>query len=148
MPRLLQDLHYGVRSFLKTPGFSAVAVVVMALGIGANTAIFTIINEMLFRPLSGQAGELVGVYSHDRTVPDSYRAFSYPNYVDIREGTDIFDGLMAHSFAMVGTPAGDTTRRVFADVVSSSAPSASTRGSSLATRAPKRSVVPSSPRPV
>ena len=73
MSRLLQDLHYGVRSFVRTPGFSAVAVIVMALGIGANTAIFTIINEMLFRPLSGRAGDLVGVYSHDRTVPDSYR---------------------------------------------------------------------------
>lgn len=119
MSRLLQDLHYGVRTFIKTPGFSLVAVVVMAMGIGANTAIFSIVNEMLFRPLSGQADELVGVYSHDRTVPDSHRAFSYPNYADIRANADVFDQLMAHTFAMVGTPAGDTTRRVFADVVSS-----------------------------
>ena len=119
MSRLLQDLQYGLRTFIKTPGFSLVAVVVMALGIGANTAIFTIVNEMLFRPLSGHADDLVGVYSHDRTVPDSHRAFSYPNYVDVRENAEIFDGLMAHTFAMMGTPAGDTTRRVFADVISS-----------------------------
>ena len=119
MSRLLQDLNYGARTFIKTPGFSLVAVLVMAVGIGANTAIFTIINEMLFRPLSGKADELVGVYSHDRTVPDSHRAFSYANYVDIRESAEIFDGLMAHTFVMMGTPAGDTTRRVFGDVVSS-----------------------------
>jgi predicted permease len=119
MSRLLQDLHYGVRSFMKTPGFSAVAIVVMALGIGANTAIFTIINEMLFRPLSGKADDLVGLYSHDRTLADSYRAFSYPNYVDIRDNAGVFDGLMAHTFAILGTPAGDTTRRLFADVISS-----------------------------
>ena len=119
MTRLLQDLHYSARSFLRSPGFTVVAVVVMALGIGANTAIFTMVNELMFRPLSGRADDLVGVYSHDRTVPNSYRAFSYPNYVDIRDGAGVFEGLMAHTFAMVGTPAGDTTRRVFADVVSS-----------------------------
>jgi predicted permease len=117
--RILQDLKYGIRSFIKAPGFTAVAVLVMALGIGANTAIFTIVNELMFRPLSGAADDLAGVYSHDRTTPDSYRAFSYPNFVDVRETAGIFDGLMAHTYAMVGTPAGDTTRRLFADLVSS-----------------------------
>jgi predicted permease len=117
--RLLQDVRYALRSFVKTPGFTAVAVIVLALGVGANTAIFTIVNALVFRPLAGQADELVGVYNFDRTVPDSYRAFSYPNYVDIREQSGVFQGLMAHMFAMVGTPAGDTTRRTFASVVSS-----------------------------
>ena len=120
MTRLLQDLHYSGRAFIKAPGFTVVAVVVLAIGIGANTAVFTFVNELMFRPLSGRADELVGLYSHDRTIPSSYRAFSYPNYVDIRDGAgEIFDGLMAHRFTMVGTPAGDTTRRVFADVISS-----------------------------
>jgi predicted permease len=119
MARLLQDLQYGIRSFAKAPAFTVMAVTVMALGIGANAAIFTIVNELMFRSLSGYADDLVGVYSHDRTVPDSHRAFSYPNFVDIRESADLFEGLMAHTFAMVGTPAGDTTRRMFTDVVSS-----------------------------
>ncbi len=52
----------------------------------------------------GAAGELVGLYSHDPAVPDWYRAFSYPNYVDIRERAGVFGGLMAHTFAMVGEP--------------------------------------------
>ena len=81
---------------------------------------FTLVNALMFKPLSGQAGDLVGLFSRDRTKPDTYRAFSYPNFADIREQTgDIFDGLMAHTFAMVGVPAGDTTRRSFVAVVSS-----------------------------
>jgi hypothetical protein len=66
-----------------------------------------------------RVGELVGLYSHDRTQADSYRIFSYPNYADIRDRADVFDGLAAHTFAMAGMPAGDITRRVFVEVVSS-----------------------------
>jgi predicted permease len=119
MTTVISDLRYGLRAFLKTPGFSLVAVLVLALGIGANTAMFTLVNALLFRPLAGRADELVGLFSHDRTKPDSYRAFSYANYVDIREKNTVFDGLMAHTFAMVGVPSGDTTRRSFVEMVSS-----------------------------
>jgi predicted permease len=119
MARLRQDLTYALRTFAKAPGFTAIAILVLGVGIGANTAIFTIVNELLFRPLAGRTGELVGLYSHDRTKPDSYRAFSYANYADIREQSDVFDGLMAHTFAMAGTPAGDSTKRTFVEVVSS-----------------------------
>ncbi len=119
MSRLLQDVRYALRSFAKAPGFAVVAVIVLALGVGANTAIFTIVNAVALRPLSGQADDLVGLYNSDRAVPDSYRAFSYPNYRDIREQSGVFAGLMAHTFAMVGVPAGDTTRRTFSSVVSS-----------------------------
>ncbi|HTI39789.1 MAG TPA: ABC transporter permease [Vicinamibacterales bacterium] len=119
MSSFLQDLRFGVRTLRKTPGFTAVAVAVLALGIGANSAMFTIVNALLFKPLAGRADELVGVYSHDRTKPDSYRAFSYPEYLDIRDGSNVFDGLLAHNFAMVGVPEGDATRQTFADVVSS-----------------------------
>ncbi len=119
MEQLIQDLRYGFRAFLRTPGFSIVAVLVLALGIGANSAMFTLVNAMLFQPLAGRAGELVGLFSHDRTKPDSYRAFSYANYADIREKNTVFAGLMAHTFAMVGVPSGDTTRRSFVEMVSS-----------------------------
>ena len=119
MMSLLQDLRFGARTLRKTPGFTVVAIAVLALGIGANSAMFTVVNALLLKPLAGRADELVGVFSHDRTKPDSYRAFSYPEYVDIREHAGIFDGLMAHDFAMVGVPQGDATRQLFADVVSS-----------------------------
>jgi len=119
MARLWQDLAYAIRLFGRARGFTVTAVLVLGVGIGANTAILTIVNELLLRPLSGRAGELMGVYSHDRTRPDSYRAFSYSAYADLRSQGDLFDGLMAHTFAMVGTPAGDGMKQSLAGVVSS-----------------------------
>jgi hypothetical protein len=62
---------------------------------------FTVVNTLLLKPLSGHADELVGLYSHDRNKPGSYRAFAYANYLDIRDGNDVFESLMAHTFAMV-----------------------------------------------
>lgn len=118
MGRFWQDVVYAFRTFAKAPGFSAIAVLVLGAGIGANTAIFTIVNELLLRPLSGRADELVAVHSHDRTNPDAYRGFSYPNYVDVRDRSEVFDALLARTVCMVGTPAGSDMRRTFASVVS------------------------------
>jgi predicted permease len=117
MFRLIQDLRFAVRSFGKAPGFSVVAIVVLALGIGANSATFTIVNAMLFQPVAGHDDGTVGLFRYDRTKPNSYRAFAYPNYVDIREQNDVFASLAAHTFSMAGVPAGDTSRRIFVELV-------------------------------
>ena len=120
MGNLLKDLRYGVRMLLNKPAFTITAVIVLALGIGANTAIFSLVNAFLLRPLLIQKPEeLVGVYSRNTHKADSYRAFSYPNYFDLRDGNAVFSSLAAHNMAMVGLAEGDTTRRVFADLVSS-----------------------------
>jgi len=116
---LAQDLRYALRMMRRAPGFTAVVIAVLAIGIGANSAMFTLVNALLFRPLQGRADDLVGVYSHDPTKPDSYRSISYPEYIDIRDRGDLFDGLMAHMPAVVGMPADDVTRRAFIDLVSS-----------------------------
>jgi predicted permease len=119
MGNLLKDLRYGVRMLLNKPGFTITAVIVLALGIGANTAIFSLVNAFLLKPLLIQKPEeLVGCYSRNTHKADSYRAFSYPNYVDLRDGNAVFTSLAAHNLAMVGLAEGDTTRRVFADLVS------------------------------
>jgi predicted permease len=120
MNALWQDFRYGVRLLLKKPGFTIVAVTVLALGIGANSAIFSLVNAFLLKPLAFEKPEqLVGCYSRNTKRPDSYRAFSYPNYYDLRERNTAFTSLMAHNPALVGLTEGDTTRRVFAEVVSS-----------------------------
>lgn len=120
MGTLLRDLRYGLRMLLSKPGFSATAVIVLALGIGANTAIFSLVNTFLLKPLVAQKPEeLVGCYSRSVQQPDTYQAFSYPDYVDLRDGNAVFSGLMAHNVAMVGVSEGDTTRRTFVDIVSS-----------------------------
>ena len=115
---LLKDLRYGVRMLLKHPGFSATAILVLALGIGANSAIFSIINAMLLKPLPiHRPGELVGVYVERTTAPGGYRPFSYPNFQDLREQAGAFADLAAHNLTLVGIGDGEATRRVWADAV-------------------------------
>jgi predicted permease len=118
MSRLIQDLTFAVRSFTKAPGFTAVAIVVLALGIGVNSATFTVVNALVFRPVPTQGEGIVGVFRSDRTKPDSYRAFAYPNYLEVRDSNDVFDALAAHTFSMAGMPAGDTQRRIFVELIS------------------------------
>ena len=119
MSSLLRDLRYSVRVLGRAPGFAAVAVLVLAFGIGANTAVFSLVNTLLLQPRQGRIDSLVVVYNQDTTKPDSYRDFSYPMYVDLRERGGVFQSLMAHTFALVGVRDGDATRRAFAGVVSS-----------------------------
>jgi len=115
---LVQDLRYAARMWKRAPAFNLTIVAVLAISIGVNSAMFTFVDALLFRPMSGRAGEMLGVYSHDRTRPDSYRLFSYPNYVDIRDRNDVFDGLVAYTYASAGVPAGDVTRRASVQIVS------------------------------
>jgi predicted permease len=116
-----RDLAYSLRTLFKAPGFTVAAVAVLALGIGANAAIFSLVNGFLLKPLVlRNPGQLTGVYSRDAKKPDSYRAFSYPNYADLRAlSSGEFSSLAAHNIAMVGLTEGDTTRRIMAEIVSS-----------------------------
>src|ERR1700691_5647796 len=96
MNHLWQDLRYGTRMLAGKPGFAAAAVLVLALGIGANSAVFSLVNAFLLKPLHIQKPEeLKGLYSRDTKHPDTYRAFSYPNYIDIRDNNTSFVGLAA-----------------------------------------------------
>jgi predicted permease len=120
MNHLWQDVKYGIRMLLNKPAFTAAAVLVLALGIGANSAVFSLVNAFLLKPIAiTRSEELRGLYSRDTKHPDAYRAFSYPNYVDVRDHNAVFSSLMAHTMAMVGVKEGDNTRRTFAGIVSS-----------------------------
>src|SRR5690242_2234315 len=93
-----QDVRYGLRVFLKNPGFSAVAVLTLALGIGANSALFSVVNGVLLNPLPfTNPNELVAVYSQTGTFQES--SISYPNFLDWQKDN--------HSFAYLGAVRGD-----------------------------------------
>jgi hypothetical protein len=118
-----KDLRFALRTLIKSPGFAAVAVLTLSLGIGSNTAIFTVVNEFIFspRPFPVEA-QVVQVYSQDRKHPSNFRPFSYPTYADIRELSaikDIFSGVLAHNSAMVSIGEGEASRRTFVSIVSS-----------------------------
>jgi len=120
METTLLDIRYAARVLRKAPGFTAVAILTLALGIGANTAIFSLVNALLLKPLNIQnPKEIVGCYSVDVHKPAASRAFSYPNYADLRDKNSVFSNLAAHNIVPVGLTEGETTRHVFADVVSS-----------------------------
>ena len=104
MSDLIQDLRLSLRLLLKDPGFSLTAILVLALGIAANAAVFTLVNTLMFKPLAGseRPGQVVGIYSHDHTRPDSYRGFSYPAYADIRDNASSFSQVMAFTLSFVG----------------------------------------------
>jgi predicted permease len=92
MHTLLQDLRYGFRLLLKNPGFSVVAVLTLALGIGANTAIFTVVNAVLLRPLPyPEAGRLVWLSERSEEIPT--RWISYANFLDWQARNQSFEAL-------------------------------------------------------
>lgn len=115
---LRQDFRHAIRLMGRTPAFTAVVILVLALGTGANTAAFSLVNALLLQPRPGRVDALMGVFNRDKSKPDSYRDFSYPAYVDLRDRGDLFESLLAHTFAMVGVREGTTTRRSFATLVS------------------------------
>ncbi len=116
---MLSDLRFAFRTLATTPGFTAAAAIVLALGIGANVAIFSLVHTMLFKaPAYAHPNEIVQLFSQNRKDPQAYRGFSYPTYRDIREQNTVFSGLLAHTMAMVGIGEKGDTRRAFAGVVS------------------------------
>ena len=117
---LWQDLRYSARLLIKHPGFSLTAIGVLMLGIGVNAGIFGIINGLMIRPLAGASapGELVGVFSKDRTTERGYRAFSYPGFTDVRDARGPFLYLAAHNAALAGITENGITRQSLVDIVS------------------------------
>jgi hypothetical protein len=105
MGRLKLDLRLALRRLRQNPGFSAVAVLTLALGIGANTAIFSIVNAALLRPLPvAHATELISL--NETTGGSTVPTFSYPNFRDLRDRNTMLSGLAAYNFqpASLGLP--------------------------------------------
>jgi putative ABC transport system permease protein len=104
MGTFLQDIRYGLRMLLKSPGFTVVTVLALALGIGANTAIFSVVNAVLLRPLPYSTAErLVILSEYSEQVQNM--SVSYPNFTDWREQNRVFEQLAAfrgNGFTLTG----------------------------------------------
>ncbi len=117
---MIHDFRFAVRQLLKAPGFTIAAVLVLALGIGANTAVFSLVHTLFLAPPGyARPHELVQVFSQDKKNPKVYRAFSYPTYRDICEQNSVFTDAMAYNLALVGLGQKGDTHRAFAAIVSS-----------------------------
>jgi putative ABC transport system permease protein len=110
MEELWRDVRFAVRTLLKSPGFTLVAVATLALGIGANTAIFSVVNAILLRPLPyPQADRLVLLTEWSEQVPEM--SFSVANFKDVRDQSTVFESLVAYngqSFILTGSGASGT----------------------------------------
>ena len=117
MDSLIKDIRYAIRSLIKRPGFVAIAVITLALGIGANTAIFSLVNTVVLRSLPvDRASEIVSVAV--RGKDDSMSAFSYPNYKDFRDRNDVLSGLLVYRFVPLSLSRGGNNERVWGYEVS------------------------------
>jgi putative ABC transport system permease protein len=98
MNTLIQDLRFGIRLLLKNPTFSLIAVLALALGIGANTAIFSVVDAVLFRPLPfDHPDRLVAVWERDLAKGEDHDSVMAGNYLDWRSRTEVFEEMSAHA---------------------------------------------------
>jgi putative ABC transport system permease protein len=125
MSNLIREIRHGFRSLVKTPGPTVVILVTLALGIGANTAMFSIVEGVLLRPLPYRDPDrLLSLWENDRLRGTSQEGFSLPDYLDVRDRNEAFDEMAA--FALVSTTwtsEDDEPRRMSAARVSASLPS-------------------------
>jgi predicted permease len=112
---LIQDLRFSARVLRKSPGFAVTAIATLALGIGANAVVFSVMNAFVLRPIDvPAAGSLYGI----ERGRDKDAAQSYPDYLDLRDRNRSFEDLAAYSFAHVGLDTGDNPAPVWAESVS------------------------------
>ncbi len=117
MNALLQDLRYGLRMLAKNPGFTAVAVLTLTLGIGANSAVFTIVDALLLRPLPvSNPKRLVGLQI--KSPQGLEVGFSYPEYQDLRRQVKSFSGVAIYRRESRFVNSLDESSQVLVDVVS------------------------------
>jgi putative ABC transport system permease protein len=106
LEELWQDIHYGARMLVKQPGFTLMAVATLALGIGANSAIFSVVNAVLLNPFAyPDADRIMNLSTYELAQPEYDRGVSYPNFLDWQKQQSVFTHLAAsghQSFNLIG----------------------------------------------
>lgn len=117
MNSFIRDLFFGVRLLLKAPGFTLVAVLSLAVGIGVNSTVFGFVNAILFKSISvSNSDGLVYVFTGDQHNP--YRSTSYENFVQLREPNEVFSGVAAYAAPPMLMTTGEHTEEISSEVVS------------------------------
>lgn len=118
MEQLFRDVRYGVRGLMKSPVFTLVALVTIALGIGVNSTIFSLVNAVVFRPLPVHVpDELVDVYGY-RAPGLDHGSSSYPDFVDYRRQTETLSGMMAYTNFFASLSIEGSSELVVGEIVS------------------------------
>ena len=119
MTTLLQDLRYALRGLLKSPGFTAVAVIAIALGIGANTAIFSVINAVLLRSLPfPEPDKLIAVWQTDVKRNINHLPASFTKFTDLAEQNQVFASIGAYTWGTFNLSGGQEPEQVYGVKVS------------------------------
>lgn len=115
----MSDLKFAFRQLLKSPGFTAVAVITLALGIGANTAIFSLVNSVFLRSISGVRNpeELVAFDFKQTGKSTPIPRFSYPDFVDMRQGAEVFQDMAAFDREVITLGADERAEKIQALLV-------------------------------
>ena len=118
METLIQDLRYAFRVIVKSPVLSGLAIVSLALGIGANTTIFSVANALLLQTLPvAEPSRLMALYTTDQKNP-GFSAMSHLNWKDYRQQADVFEGILGYDWTEMSLKTTGDAQRVFGQLVS------------------------------
>src|SRR5262249_37014525 len=120
MGTVLQDLKYGLRMLRKSPGFTLIALLTLAIGIGANTAIFSVVNTVLLRPLPYKDPDRLVMLWQISSIFGSHVGASAPEYLDYRERNHVFSRMGAYASLSFNLTGGREPQRIKAARVSAS----------------------------
>ena len=109
---MIQDFKFAFRQLIKTPGFTVIAVLTLAVAIGVNSAIFALVNGVILRPVVPlRPSEVVNIFTARQGAAHDYRPFSYNEFTTLRENNDVFADVAATGFALAGIGRDEAMRR-------------------------------------
>ena len=112
---MLSDFRFALRTLAKSPGFTTVAVLTLALAIGVNSAVFALMNGLLLRPIVPlRPKEVVNLFTAKQGASHDYRQFTYAEYLALREDRETFADVAAIQFSLAGIGRDEGVRRSFA----------------------------------